>query len=289
MRKWITVASLAGICTLGLAQEESVYAPPSPVPQNEGTNQGGIHFELDLAYLTDYVYRGVNYSAVDDPDEKSSSNSIANLHTDAKIQFDLGDRMPHPFVAISANISDADPVSRFQEFQTAVGADLWLQPVMFTLALQDYTYPEREDDESSEVYGKIQLNDSQLFHSDTPVISPYLLVAYDYDLNDGTYIETGISHDFVFEDWFLVVTPVARIAYTNGWQQQFVFTSDDGTGWQHYEVGFHAQYKLNSLLNVSKRWGEWYLSGQVMHTESLTSSTVGQTLNWGGVGIGFKY
>jgi hypothetical protein len=82
---------------------------------------------------------------------------------------------------------------------------------------------------------------------------------------------------------------VARVAYTHGWQQQFAFFTQEGDGWQHLDLGVNLQYKLNSLLNLSHRWGEWYLHGEVFYTEHLTDTTVGQTGSYGGVGIGFEY
>ncbi len=290
MRKWMSVLGVLAVAGVLRAQEESVYAPPEPVTANEGTNQGGVSFKLDVMYLSDYVYRGVDYTEVVDPATKAAGHEDAlDVHSDFAMQFDLGERVPHPFIRASVNLFDTDPVSQFQEIRSAIGSDLTLQPVTFTLAAQNYTLPQREDVESSEVYGQILLNDSRIFHSDEPVFSPYVLGAYDYDINDGWYIEVGASHDFVFEDLFLTIRPVFRIAYTVGWQQQFAFNVDDGTGWQHVEYGVEADYKLNSLLNISKRWGEWNLRAKLMHTDHLASKTVGSTQTWGGLGIGMEY
>ena len=41
---------------------ESVYAPPDPISANTGVNEGGVHVALDLSYMSDYVYRGINES-----------------------------------------------------------------------------------------------------------------------------------------------------------------------------------------------------------------------------------
>jgi len=40
-------------------QRESVYAPPTPLRENDGVNQGAVHTELAVRYLTDYVFRGI--------------------------------------------------------------------------------------------------------------------------------------------------------------------------------------------------------------------------------------
>lgn len=285
MRKWMPLAAVLGLSAgFALAQEETVYAPPKAVAPDEGTNQGGVSFDLDLLYLSNYVYRGVDYSDVPD-----ASGSALDWLAAGAISFDLGQRAPHPFIAASANVYNPDPVSRFQVLDAAIGADWKLQPVTFTVAVQSFTYPERDFANTAEANGRILLDDSTLFRSDKPVLNPYIFGAYDYELNNGWYIETGVSHDFEIEDLALTITPIARIAYTISWQQQFIFVADPGTGWQHYDLGVVLQYKLNSLLNLSKRWGEWYIRGEVFYTEHLSNGTVGQTTTWGGAGIGFNY
>lgn len=284
------LALLSGlVASVALAENETVYAPPAPASPNSGTNQGGVNFELNALYLTNYVYRGVDYNKAVDPDTQNSGKSNTDLYADAKMSFDLGPKMPHPYVAVLANIYDSDPVSKFQVFQPSAGADLTLRPVTFTVALQSSIYPKREDEETAEVFGRIALDDGRIWGSDKPVFSPYLAAAYDYVIDNGSYIEAGISHDFTFDDLHLTVTPVARLAYTMGWQQQFTFIQEEGSGWQHWDVGLEAKYSLNSLFNMSRRWGDFYLRGFVYHTEHLASGTVGQTVDWGGVGIAFNY
>src|SRR5690242_14032229 len=48
-----------------LQQEpESIYAPPQPPREDEGLNEGGVHIDLTVRYMTDYVYRGIDFSEV---------------------------------------------------------------------------------------------------------------------------------------------------------------------------------------------------------------------------------
>src|SRR5438874_6592879 len=50
---------------LTLQQEpESIYAPPQPAREDEGLNEGGVHTDLTVRYMSDYVYRGIDYSEV---------------------------------------------------------------------------------------------------------------------------------------------------------------------------------------------------------------------------------
>src|SRR5262249_28447103 len=137
---------------------ESVYAPPQPPREDEGFNQGAVHLNLIVRYMTDYVYRGIDHSEVGGHEDRP------NLQFDGKISFDLG-KLPHPFVGLFVNVFDSDPVSRFQEVRPVVGFDWEIKPVTFTAGHITYIFPEREETNTSEIYGKIALDDSFIWHS----------------------------------------------------------------------------------------------------------------------------
>ena len=48
--------------------------------------------------------------------------------------------------------------------------------------------------------------------------SPYVLAAYDYYHNEGWYVESGIKHDFTFEDYGLTITPQANVGWISGFR-----------------------------------------------------------------------
>src|SRR5262249_15932435 len=98
------------------AQVESVYPPPDPPPPEEGSNQGGVSLSLDINYMTDYIYRGIDFS------ESGGSEDSPNLQFDGAISFDLG-KLPHPFVGVFMNNYNSDPVSNLQTIRPFVGAD----------------------------------------------------------------------------------------------------------------------------------------------------------------------
>jgi hypothetical protein len=263
--------------------DESVYATPPPPGENEGVNGGGAHFDIDFAYLDRYVYRGVNHDAV-----AANARSL-NLLFEGRLTFDLGS-YPHPFVGLFTDIYDSDPVSRFQEIRPYAGFDWNLRPFLLEAGNIEYIYPQREQFNQPEVYTRIELDDSLLFHTEQPVLSPYILGAYDYHKNPGTYIEFGMKHDFPFEDYGLTISPQVAVAWISGLQQQFIFINTvKSTGWQHMEVGLTATYSLNQLFNVSRRFGEFDLKGYFFYDERLNSQITADNVLWGGVGVDFKY
>jgi hypothetical protein len=185
---------------------ESIYAPPEASPEDLQVNAGGVNFVLSATYWSDYVFRGIDRS------ETSGSEDSGNSQVEGLMTFDLG-KWPDLFLGVFTNINDADPISRFQEIRPYFGLELSARPVIFALGNTFYIYPDRDDFNTSEVWGRLMLDDSYFFRSDDPVLSPYVMLAWDYDKSDGFYIEFGVRHDFAFEDLPLTLSPVARVAY----------------------------------------------------------------------------
>jgi hypothetical protein len=272
---------------LKLAMEpdsESVYAPPIPPSEEEGTNQGAVNLDLTVRYMTDYVYRGIDRSEV------GGAEDAPNLQFDGRITFDLG-KLPHPYVGAFVNVYDSDPISRFQEVRPFFGFEWTLRPLILEAGHQNYIFPERDDLSTAEVYGKITFDDSWLFRTEQPILSPYVYGAYDYDLYNGWYFEAGISHDFAIEDTGIVLTAVADVAYVHGYQLFLLnpAVDNDDTGFQHYDLGLIGRYSLNTLFNIPKRYGDFSVEGYIYYTDNIDQQLRADTQIWGGMGIRFQY
>src|SRR4051812_29171226 len=196
---WDGPSRFANPAPLSLMQQEpeSVYAPPAPSSEETGYNEGAVHVDLTVRYLTDYVYRGVDQSEYIahltgepasggdhgqlpmDPNAKTGHEDSPNLQVDSKLAFDLG-KLPHPFVGVFVNVFDSDPISRFQEVRPIFGVDWTIRPFIIEAGHQTYIFPERENANTGEIYGRITLDDRNFFRSDRPVLSPYIYAAYDY-------------------------------------------------------------------------------------------------------------
>jgi len=261
---------------------DSVYAPPAPPRPEEGVNQGGVHFDLNVGYFTDYIYRGIEIF------EPPGGEDRGNLQISAKLSWDLG-KLPHPFVGVFANVAESDPISTFQEIRPYVGAELTLRPFILSAGYTSYIYPDRDTLETSEVWGRLELDDSYFLKSDRPLLSPYLLIVYDIDLYNGWYLEAGVKHDFAIEDTGLTLTPYAHVAFVDGFELFATRPDQEILGFQHYQIGLIANYSLNALLNVSTRYGDWSVIGYLNYTDGLENELRADTQVWGGLGIGFKY
>lgn len=278
---------------------ESVYAPPAPPREDEGVNEGGVHVDLTIRYVTDYVYRGIDRSEYISllPDDQGSAPPVdpdpesydaPNIQIDGKISFDLG-KLPHPYLGIFANLFNDDPISRFQEFRPFFGFEWFVKPFIIDIGHQSFILVEREDGNTSEVYGKITLDDRRVFRTERPVLSPYFLAAFDYDLYNAWYLEAGVKHDIILEDWGLTFTFLADAAYVMDYSLYTETGGTDDTGFHHYDIGMIAKYSLNHALNVSKRYGEFSIEGYLMWTDQIERDLRCDPQLWGGAGIAFKY
>jgi len=265
----------------------SVYAPPEPPGENEGANNGGVNVDLTVKYLTDDVYRGVSHDRAIGGDTHAS-----NFQADTKFTFNFGN-FPHPYFGVFTNVADSDPVSRFQEIRPYIGVNYTLRPLIFDVSHISYIYPERErldpSPNSSEVIFKLTLDDSYYFLTPRPVLSPYVSGAYDYDRNKGWYLEAGLKHDFVFEDISCTLTTYGDVAYISNFAQQFILTSPQDSGFQHWDLGLIGDLSVTDLLKIPPRYGNLSVQGYFTYTGRFDNDVLANSVLWGGVGIHFKY
>lgn len=248
---------------------------------DELVNRGGVHFDLDTRYLTRYVYRGIDQSTLGHSPENS-------LQFDGKLTFDLG-KLPHPFVALFANVFNEDPISRFEEVRPTLGVEWTLRPFIFSGGFNTYLFPNRKPLDTQEVWASLAIDDSLLFRVARPILSPYVFAVYDLDLYQGYYFEGGIRHDFVIDELGLTLSPSAHVAYVLNNPQYALTRGQIESGFQHYGAGLDGKYSLNRLFNFSRRYGEWSVNGYLYYTDGLANHLRADTRIWGGVGMSFSY
>lgn len=254
---------------------------PGQVAPDQTGNNGGVNIELTVSYFNDFIYRGVSR------DKLLTGKTGPDMQADLSLSFDLG-KYPHPFVGIFSNVFNGDPVSRYQEIRPYFGADWKLRPLIITGGYNAYLFPNRDPQNTNEVFGRVTLMDEVIFNTDEPILSPYVYGAYDYDLYNGWYLEAGVKHDFRIEGTSLTLTFLADVAYVIG-LEQYRLNGKSDTGFQHYDVGLIGRYSLNSLLNVPRRLGRWSINGYLYYTDGIDNHLRSTTGVWGGGGIEFSY
>jgi hypothetical protein len=296
MKPWLWVMIACGVTALAapslraqvrspfqlLDEPMNVYLPQETPTPEQLTNQGGVHFSLDVSYLSHYIYRGVDQTTPPLRTEKS-------LQFNSRLDFDLG-KLPHPFLGVFANVFNNDPISKFEEVRPYFGVDWTIRPITIGGGYTSYIFPNRENRDTQEVWMSLGVDDAGVFHTAHPFISPYIVGAYDYDKYDGFYIEGGIHHDFEIPKTGLILTGIADVAYV-AHNKYFLGTRTHpkDTGFQHYDVGLEATYDLKYVLGIPRRYGIWELKGYLYYTSSIQSRLRADIRIWGGVGISFKY
>jgi hypothetical protein len=287
----LTVGTLGAASSLmAQAAPQSVYAPPEPPDPKAGVNEGGVRFDIEVRYLTDYVFRGVEFLEV------PGSEDSPNLQFQGKVSFDLG-KLPHPFVDVFVNVADDDPISSFQEIRPTLGFDWTLKPFTLSAGHTSYIFPDRDGDNGSpdldtnEIFARLELDDSYFFRSERPIFTPYVLAAYDYDNYEGLYLEAGLKHVLPVENTGLTLEFTGAVSYVSGHPFFSVdpIKDPDPSGFQHYQVGVTGRYSLNELFNVSRRYGEWSFVGYLFYTDGIDNDIAADTQLYGGAGISFRY
>jgi hypothetical protein len=275
----------------------SVYAPPEPERTEDLTNLGGVHVDLNFRYLTDYNYRGISFNKAVYTAPSPGHAQVGQLHAsdflaNGELTFDLG-KLPHPFVGVLANINDHDPLSRFQEIRPSAGFDYALRPIDARIGVNAYIYPERErlnpSPNTAEVFVRLTLDDTYFTLNDNPILQPYVYAAYDYQLNNGWYLETGFQHAFRFPDQGVSLTPYFDVAYVSHYDRTFVATSPQDSGFQHYDVGLTLDVSLNHIFALRPRYGAFDIEGYLTYTGKFSNPILANTEVWGGVGLKYRY
>ena len=266
-----------------LQDQESVYAPVEPARPEEGLNQGGVNMSLNVNYLNDFFYRGLAHDVIG-----TGRQNGPDLTFDGALKFNLG-QLPHPFVGVFANVYNRDPISKFEEFRPYGGLEWNLRPLTITAGYNAYIYPERTAFNTSEVFMQLTLDDSALFHASRPIFSPYVYGAYDFDKYHGTYLEFGIKHDFIVEDWGVVLTPTADVGYSLSDPEFAKIAGGTDNGFQHYDAGMVISYSLDNLFNIPRRYGEFKIKGYGYYTDGIYKRLRADSQFWGGAGISFEY
>lgn len=280
----LSLLCAVSLATFARAQHvpDSVYPPPEPDFSDEPqAEQTGIHFKLETSYLTDYVWRGIERFDAGRPEDEP------NLQFDARIGFDLG-KLPHPYVNLFVNVAENDPISNFQEVRPEVGFDWPVKPLLISAGYTSYIFPDRDDIETSEIFLRLAIDDSVIFHTERPILNPYVFGAYDFDLYDGLYVEVGIEHTLPIEDTGLSFNFNAHAAYVNSYEL-FSETGEKDSGFQHWQVGVTAKYTLNGPLNIPDRFGQLSVTGYVNFTDSIEDELSATDQIWGGAGFMIEF
>ena len=164
--------------------------------------------------------------------------------------------------------------------------------MLLRVGVNAYIYPERgaatphglPSPNTAEAFLRLGLDDSYFFGTEKPFLEPYVSAAYDYQLNNGWYLEAGFRHVFELPDQGITLTPYFDVAYVSHYRQIFVAVSPQDSGFQHYDVGLTGSLSLNHLFDLPQRYGTFEVQGLLTYTSGFSNPIRADTEVWGGVG-----
>jgi hypothetical protein len=260
---------------LALAEEEAAEAAPEPM--EEAADDGGMPFSFSLDYtlVSDYVWRGANFSEF-----AAEGREKLNHQIGAGIELDLGDAGAVGFgwwgEIYAANKSGRNPNRSDKYHQEAdytvyygysfedIGVDVevgWIA----------YVFPPASGDghTSYEVYGSLGFNDGPLFGMEDGVLNPSIAYYYDIDLVEAGWLEIGFSHEFaVVEN--VTVTPSITFGVDNEyWDNAIGNTGHESTKLTTMVYGVEVGYDLSAALAMSEEYGSLSLAGFVTFSDAV--------------------
>lgn len=265
-----------------IPQQETIYAPPDVTEARGGFNEGALSLEIGGRYMTDYVFRGLELV------EPAESEDAFNFQLEAALRMDLG-RLPDPFFHVFTNTAEGDDISNFQVIRPSVGLEWETESFTAAVGTQSFTYPDRDDLDTSEVFIDLRINDGVFVSEEGPILGPFIFAAYDFDRFEGFYAEAGLRRTFHFVDGHVRLTIEGLVGYVNDYDIYSMVPTNDGSGFSHYQIGAIVEYRLNSLLNISRRYGQWSAAGYLYYTDGIDNELAATTQLWGGGGVVFRY
>jgi len=309
---------------IALAQTEPAPEPAAPIAERtdvaeveEVEESFPVTLSLTYTLVTDYVYRGINYSEHDkEGREKLNHQLTTSLSFDLNA-LGLGDLGTLGFDTWWEWYADQDKINPYaggdnlQEIDYTIWWSHAVDPIHtdVTLGLSFYTYPNlakllrdddargnNNDDRTVEWWFELAHNDAWMWQwlladNEDAVLSPTFLFAQDVGAGAGAvWMELGISHEFEVP-WidYLTITPGYSLGIDGGLLKRYLGLSNPGhLRLANQQVSLNVDYDLTPLLQLPKWAGGVGLNGFLCFSDALgTAESDGTTQDefWGGLNV----
>jgi len=263
--------------TLAQADSAEEAEPVAAVDDGPGCP---VSVSLSYSLLSDYVFRGVNFSEYDGEGREKPNHQVA-----ADFGFDLGDLGTLTYKAwfewfaaqeqISGDGANIQEIDHSIEWGHALTDNTDL-----AIGVTWYTFPNDKAINSFEYYISLSHDDSWLWGTEEAVLNPSFYLAHDVDELDGVWMQLGLSHTFeVFENF--TVTPGWMLCIDAGyWEDAFHIA---GEGWS-----LVAAYDLGEALQLPPEAGSLTVAGELYFCNlmgSLEDKGLAQDEFWGGMTV----
>ena len=296
--------SKSGLLAL-LAAEVNQPPPASPEVESEWTKPIPLSFSIDYTLITDYIFRGVNFSeyAREGREELNHQLSVGT-ELDMGEWGNLGMSIWFEWYAGQERLTTTDS-NNLQEVDYTVYYSRDIETLHMTIETGwiGYHFPRLNGDAdfTHEWYVTLSFDDGPLWRAfgvgtEGPVLNPY--VSYYLDLDDfrGSWLEFGISHDFSLAEICggapilrnITVTPSLVLGMDHRWLNPALGVGSPSTRLANLTYGLDVAYDLGAAVNLPAEYGSLTLTGSLYFSQAFRDEIINDEF-WGGATLGYSW
>ncbi len=282
-----------------------VVAAPMARAQDaeEGSKPAELSFSLDYTLVSDYVFRGINFSEFAGEGREKPNHQMS---TGIELATEYGNFGGFFWFEWFAGQGSLTPGSdNLQEVDYVVYWNYDIEQIATNLELGwiAYTFPPSGGDahDTYEVYAKLSFDDSGVFGTQESVLNPYVYYGLDYDLGaNGSWIEIGISHDFALNEVAgleaapvikdLTVSPSLVLGIDHRYLDKFAVTGSGGpsTRLANLNYGLAISYDVSGALGMDPKLGSLSLDGFLNFSQALRKGLLNDEF-YGGMSVSYGW
>ena len=286
---------------------EATAQPAKPIP---------VTFSAEYTLVSDYIFRGINFSeyAREGREKPNHQLSVAFEIDTADLGLPIGtfggsvwfewftgQEQLSPWTG--SNVQEVDYVVYWKNGLGDTGFEFEFGWIAYHFPFirkggspiaKDFAY-------TNEVYVTVSYDDSKLFGTEGPVLSPYVSYYHDVDDVQAGWLECGVSHDFALTDLGVKDTPILKDLTVS---PSLVLTVDHryydrlgvggntaiGTRLGNLTYGLTVGYDLGGALGLPARYGSLSLAGFLNYCQSFHDDNAAiQDEFYGGMTVGWEW
>jgi hypothetical protein len=273
-----------------------------PCPPGEWTKPLPVSVGVEYALVSDYVFRGINYSEYPgEGREKLNHQLMPWIEIDTGPFGVFGACLWFEWYAATSEITTSTSSSLYEVDYTGY----WryeVAPAATTVELgwSAYTYPQSSGDayKTYELYAKLTFDDSKLFGTKDPVLNPSIGYWHDIDLVQAGWLEVAVEHPFALGDFEalkktpflkdLTITPSLALGVDHRYLPKALGTGQVATRLGNITYGLDVCYDLSSALGLPPQAGSLKVGGFLNFSQALRDELIDDEL-WGGMKVSYSW
>jgi hypothetical protein len=294
MRSILFLVAMVVLCPALMAGEVedaiSEVAAVAPAEPAEWEKPVPLCIGLDYVLVSDYIFRGINYSEYPGEGRERLNHQItAWAEVDTGSFGTFGGYLWLEFYNGLRHILD-DPANRLYEVDYALYWRQAIEPISTTVelgfAMYDYPHISGSGGQTCEAWLKLTFDDSGLFGTEEPVLNPML--GYWRDVNDieGGWLELSVRHAFALCG--LTVTPSLALGVDHEYLGKALGTGNRATQFGTLTVGLEVSYDLGGALGIPAEYGGVKIGGFVFRGYALQEHLLSDEF-WGGLKVSWSW